>query len=82
MLNVRLSDEEERALDRYCQETGLSRSSVVKEALAEYLRQTKKSKTSFEFGADLFGTEGSGSADRSAKYKKLLSKKLNAKHNR
>lgn len=82
MLNVRLSDEEKKALEQYCIETGLSKSSVVKEALAIYMTQKKTSKTSFESGADLFGAEGSGSSNRSTEYKKLLKKKLNAKHSR
>jgi hypothetical protein len=82
MLNVRLTNEEEKALERYCIETGISKSSVVKEALAIYMAQKKTSKTSFEFGSDLFGAEGSGSSDRSADYKRILKKKLNAKHPR
>jgi hypothetical protein len=82
MLNVRLSEEEEKALERYCQESGISKSSVVKEALALYMKEMRRSKTSFEFGEDLFGKEGSGSSDRSVTYKEQLKKKLDAKHTR
>jgi hypothetical protein len=82
MLNVRLTEDEEKALARYCLETGLSKSSVVKEALAIYMSQKKINQSSFEAGADLFGTEGSGATDSSVTYKKVLKKKLNAKHTR
>ncbi|HPI80597.1 MAG: hypothetical protein M9954_14380 [Cyclobacteriaceae bacterium] len=80
MLNIRLSEDSEKELARYCQENGLSKTHVVKEALALYLAQKRTSKTPFEAGAGLFGKEGSGSSDRSVAYKKMLKEKLNAKH--
>lgn len=82
MLNVRISDEEEIELNRYCEEQGLSKSAVVKEALAMYLAQKRKAKSSYEAGSDLFGLEGSGTIDRSATYKRKLKDKLHAKHAR
>jgi len=82
MINVRLSEEEENALKRYCLHTGLSKSIVVKEALAVYLNHKRMSQSAYQSGQDLFGVEGSGSSNRSASYKKLLKKKLNEKHAR
>lgn len=82
MLNVRISDEEEKELARYCEEQGISKSMVVKEALAMYLAQKRKSKSAYEAGADLFGKEGSGATDLSTTYKKKLKDKLNEKHAR
>lgn len=82
MLNVRLSDDDEKELARYCEEQGLSKSMVVKEALALYLAQKRKSKSAYEAGVDLFGQEESGRADLSTTYKKKLKDKLNEKHAR
>ncbi len=82
MLNVRISEEEETELTRYCEEQGLSKSLVVKEALAMYLAQKRKAKSSYAAGFDLFGLEGSGSKDRSTSYKRKLKNKLHVKHAR
>lgn len=80
MLNVRISDETEKELIRYCYDEGVSKSLVVKEALEAYLSQRRKAKSAFEAGAGLFGQEGSGSKNLSVSYKKKLKEKLNAKH--
>ena len=82
MLNVRLSEETEKELIRFCEDEGLSKSTVVKEALVAYLAQKRKTKDAFEAGADLFGQEGSGISDQSVSYKKKLKEKLHAKHAR
>ena len=82
MLNVRLSDDYEKELERYCLDSGLTKSSVVKEALVAYLSQRRKAKSAYEAGADLFGQEGSGVANNSVSYKQKLKAKLNAKHAR
>lgn len=80
MLTVRLSDDEEEALNAYCQREGLSKSVVVKEAIELYLAQRKKSKSAYEAGHDLFGQEGSGIKDNSTGYKKKLNALLHEKH--
>lgn len=80
MLTVRLSDEEEEILNAYCQREGLSKSIVVKEAVAFYLAQHKKNKNPYEAGADLFGQEGSGIKTKSVGYKKRLKELLHEKH--
>jgi hypothetical protein len=82
MLNVRLTDDTEKELIRYCLDEGLSKSTVVKEALVAYLAQKRKIRSAFEAGADLFGQEGSGSSNLSVSYKKKIKEKLNAKHTR
>ncbi|MGJ3234609.1 ribbon-helix-helix protein, CopG family [Marivirga sp.] len=79
MLTTRLTSSEEKKLAEYCKQNGLSKSQVVKEALAQYL--TKKSEVSaFESGQDLFGAASSHDTDRSTTYKKRLKKMLNEKH--
>jgi predicted transcriptional regulator len=80
MLNVRLSDDTEKELVRYCHDEGVSKSTVVKEALVAYLAQRRKTQSAFESGADLFGQEGSGFTNGSVSYKKKLKEKLHAKH--
>lgn len=82
MLNIRLSEDTEKELVRYCQDEGVSKSTVVKEALEAYLVQRRKTKSPFEAGADLFGQEGSGFKDGSVSYKKKLKQKLHAKYAR
>ncbi len=82
MLNVRVSQETEKELLRYCLDEGVSKSTVVKEALEAYLSQKRKVKSAYEVGADLFGQEGSGFKDQSTAYKKKLKEKLNVKHPR
>jgi predicted transcriptional regulator len=82
MLNVRISEEAEKELNRYCTDEGLSKSMVVKEALEVYLSQRRKTKSACEAGAGLFGQEGSGFKNLSVTYKKKLKEKLNAKYAR
>jgi predicted transcriptional regulator len=82
MLNVRLSDDAEKELARYCHDEGVSKSTVVKEAIAAYIAQRKKTRSAFEAGADLFGQEGSGTTDGSVSYKKKLKQRLHAKYAR
>lgn len=82
MLNVRITEETERELMRYCLDEGVSKSTVVKEALLIYFSQKRKARNAFELGADLFGQEGSGSKNLSVSYKKKLKEKLHAKHAR
>lgn len=79
MLTTRLTSAEEKKLTEYCKKNGLSKTEVVKEALAQYL--TKKSEVSaFKSGQDLFGAASSKETDRSTTYKKRLKKMLNEKH--
>lgn len=79
MLTTRLTSDEEQKLKQYCELNGLSKSHVVKEAIAQYI--TKNSEVSpYESGQDLFGTVSSNDTDRSTTYKKRLKKILNEKH--
>ncbi len=80
MLTVRLSDDEEKALQQYCMREGVSKSIVVKEAIELYITQRTKNKSPYEAGADLFGSEGSGIKNKSVSYKKRLKNLLHEKH--
>ena len=80
MLTIRIPESTEKQLARYCEDEGITKSAVVKEALALYLSQKRTAKNAYSAGADLFGQEGSGSSDLSVAYKQKLKKKLHAKH--
>ncbi|MFK7900467.1 MAG: hypothetical protein AB8B61_06885 [Cyclobacteriaceae bacterium] len=80
MLNVRLDDGMEDKIKKYSEEHNLSKSSVVKEALAQYFNKKEMSQNPYELGSDLFGTANSGSTDLSKTYKSKLKEKLHAKH--
>lgn len=80
MLNVRLDKETEEKLKQYAEEYDMSKTMVVKEALATYLARKDLQKQPFTLGEDLFGVDGSDQSDRSKTYKARLKKKLNAKH--
>src|SRR5256885_17058777 len=61
--SLRLGNELEKTLERYCAETGETKSAVIRQSLAEYIvrRQRKRrAPSAWELGKDLFG------ADRSA----------------
>ena len=80
MLTIRISQDTEKKLVQYCEDEGVTKSTVVKEALAMYLSQKQKSKSAFDAGADLFGQAGSSDNDRSVTFKQRLKSKLNEKH--
>lgn len=80
MLNVRLDKELEEKLRSYSQQNNLSKSSIVKEALALYFKKEESVKTPFELGEDLFGTGSGGDAERSSTYKSRVKEKLREKH--
>ncbi len=80
MLNVRLSDEEEKQLADYTKLNNIPKSQVVREALAVYFAEKRDVSNPFELGEDLFGQEGSDRSDRSTSYKSSLKEKLREKH--
>lgn len=80
MLNVRLNKEEEEKLNAYIQEHNLSKTQVVKEALAMYYSRNEIKNSPYELGKDLFGRAGSGKKDASTTYKQSYKDYLNEKH--
>ena len=80
MLSFRISPEDEKELAEYCKQSGLPKSQVIKEALAQYLIQKKNALDPYESGKDLFGQEGSGEENNSKDYKSIVKSKINAKH--
>ncbi len=80
MLTIRLSEDTDKQLARYCEDEGITKSAVVKEAIALYLSQKRRSKSAYDAGVDLFGLEGSSSSDLSVSYKQKLKNELRAKN--
>lgn len=85
--SLRLGTKLEQALDRYCTETGETTSAVIRQSVAEYLVRRKKKQSrpsSWDLGKDLFGADQSSERqeDISGRVKKLIGKKLRAKHPR
>src|SRR2546430_15301317 len=61
--SLRLGTELEKTLERYCTETGETKSAVIRQSLAEYIfrrQRRRRAPSAWELGKDLFG------ADRSA----------------
>lgn len=85
--SLRLGSELEKALDRYCAETGDTTSSVIRQSVSEYIARKQRKRaapTAWEVGKDLFGADRSG-GDRSnvsGRVKSLIRGKLRAKHSR
>jgi RHH-type transcriptional regulator, rel operon repressor / antitoxin RelB len=83
MISIRLESELEVQLAQYSERKNLSKSQVVKEALASYFAQLEaeeQQKSPFQLGEDLFGKYASGQHDRSVNYKQQLKDKLRAKN--
>ena len=80
MLNVRLDSSTEEELNSYCQQKGISKSSIVKEALAMYFTKEQSQQLPHTLGQDLFGAASSGQSNKSANYKQQLKDKLRDKH--
>lgn len=79
MLNVRIDKELEEKLEFESKKQGLSKSRIVKDALAMYLEKHATTLSPYELGKDLFGV-GESDIDLSNNYKEKLKQKLNAKH--
>jgi predicted DNA-binding protein len=78
MTTVRLSSELEEKLYAAAKTENLSKSDVVKEALAQYFSREEE-KTSWELGESYFGKYGSGDGNLSSEYKNKMKGKISAK---
>jgi predicted transcriptional regulator len=85
--SLRLGNELEQALDRYCAETGETASAVIRESVATYIarrRRKGRAPSAWELGKDLFGADRGPvrSRNTSARVKQLIGERLRAKHHR
>ena len=82
MTTIRLPEETEQELERLARQKNVSRSHIIKEALAAYMEKENKYNTPFETGSRLFGRYASGETTRSQTYKTRIREKLREKHTR
>jgi hypothetical protein len=82
MISVRLNQNLEQELTQYSKRKQVTKTDVIREALAHYFNTTNKEEkaTPYELGADLFGNYGSGKRDLSTTYKEKLKEKIDAKN--
>ncbi|MEO8203532.1 MAG: hypothetical protein ABI630_06690 [Betaproteobacteria bacterium] len=86
-LTVRLDPELESAFARVCKRRGTTKSAVIHEAVHEFVNRDQSQQPSFsELAADLFGADTNplpkGVVDVSGNIKRLIKRKLRAKHSR
>lgn len=79
-LTVKLDPDLEQALVERSAALGVSKSAVVKEALAEHLAKLPVS--AFEAGKDLFGRFGSGTGNLSLRRRERFAELVRAKRRR
>jgi predicted DNA-binding protein len=82
LLNVRISDELEKKLNKLSEKNKVSKSSIVKEALETYFAEieAKENKSPYDLGEDLFGRNGSGKGNLSTTYKTKIKEKIHEKN--
>lgn len=84
-ISVRLDDALEHDLESVALRTGLSKSSIIKQSLKEYLAKQTPPATAYELGADLFGQQGSGGDSQPANKERIrqrIVERVRAKNNR
>ncbi len=79
MLTIRLDEETERKLELIRKKKGVSKTTLVKEALDRYIQGEIGSISAYELGEDLFGKEEGGDPDGSINYKKEIKSRLHGK---
>jgi len=80
MLTIRLPQDLEREIDRLAKDRKISRSALVKEALASYIKGQKLRENPYELGIDLFGAGRGGDPTLSVTYKERVRGKIGEKH--
>ncbi len=79
MTSIRLNKELENSLGQLSEKEGVSKSDIIREALAEYLERKNIEATPWELGENIFGKYGSGRNDLSVNRKKILREKIRDK---
>jgi hypothetical protein len=77
-LSVRLNEELESRINEYCRQTGVSKSHVVQQGVAEYL-DAHALPTLHEMGKDLFPTGGNRRGDASETHARRYREYVRAK---
>jgi Ribbon-helix-helix protein, copG family len=77
-ISIRLDENLERELELAAATKGVSKSTLVRQCLAEYLLRNKPKKAAWELGKELFGQVGSGRSDLSRNRKRIVREKIHA----
>jgi len=80
MVSVLLSECMEKKIKKISEETKLTKSDIVKEALSQYIINFEQKETPYKLGKDLFGKYGSGDGSLSTNYKNKLKERINEKN--
>ncbi len=79
MISVRLPKDLEEKLELYALKQKVTKTEIIKKALAEYMEKNSEEKSPYELVENLFGKYGSGQGDLSVKYKKKVREKIDTK---
>jgi len=82
MTSIRLDKDTERKLEKIAASKKITKSQLIREAIAEYITASEKYFSPYKVGEPLFGKYGSGKDDISATYKSRIKDKINAKNTR
>lgn len=80
MISFRLEAELEQQLNQYSAQKNISKSQVIKEALAQYFARQSQEQSPYQIGKALFGRYASGQNDLSSTYKQKIKDKIRAKN--
>ncbi len=80
MTSIRFTHSMEMEMTRIAEQTGITKSDLVKEAVAEYLSRFAAGTSPYTLGQDLFGRHASGDADLASGRKEKLQTFLQDKH--
>lgn len=81
-ISLRLDRTLEHDLAKLVKAEGVSKSTLVRSLIVEYVARKQGCPSPWELGKDVFGRAGSGRRDLSTNRKAVLREKLRAKHNR
>ncbi|MDM8517312.1 hypothetical protein QUF76_14010 [Desulfobacterales bacterium HSG16] len=80
MVSLRLPQELEDKLNVVSSAKNITKSEIIKQALAAWFSDYDRTQSPYELGQDLFGKYGSSKNDLSKTYKKRLKDKLHEKY--
>lgn len=81
-VSLRLDQELSNRLDALAEQTGRSKSDLLRESLKEYLERNNVRPSAWELGKHLFGKVGSGRSDLSINSEQILREKLRGRTRR
>jgi Arc/MetJ-type ribon-helix-helix transcriptional regulator len=81
-VSVRLDDETTARLEELAEQSGRSKSDLLRESLVEFLDRHSRRPSAYELGKHLFGSVDSGRSDLGLNHSRILKDKLRARARR